>query len=177
MTNRLIPKLAVCSWSLRPGDPLDLMAQLQVLAFGACKSRWIHCGNRRRYGAGCRNCAPERGRAGFGHVRDGGGGLLDAGIHPAHRRRRAGCNLAGELAEYPGGGGDRGETRLKLVTFHAGFLPHEASDPEFQTLFQRLSLIADLFAAKGIELGLKPARKPPTHLAIFCKSWAGPTSG
>ena len=37
---------------------------------------------------------------------------------------------------------------LKLVTFHAGFLPHEETVPAFQKLFDRISRIADLFAPK-----------------------------
>src|SRR6185295_15153170 len=33
---------------------------------------------------------------------------------------------------------------LKLVTFHAGFLPHDESDPEFEKLQHRIRLVADL---------------------------------
>gem|GEM_PF-5395813 len=40
---------------------------------------------------------------------------------------------------------------LGLVTYHAGFLPHEESDPEFAKFFSR---IADLFPEKNIALAL-----------------------
>jgi L-ribulose-5-phosphate 3-epimerase len=36
---------------------------------------------------------------------------------------------------------------LKLVTFHAGFLPHDESDPAFAKLKSRIAQIADLFAS------------------------------
>ena len=47
------------------------------------------------------------------------------------------------------------QLRLKLVTFHAGFLPHEESDPAFKKLFDRILLIADRFVAKGIDLAFE----------------------
>ena len=41
------------------------------------------------------------------------------------------------------------------MTFHAGFLPHEESDPAFAKLLGRLAPIADLFAAKKMTIGLR----------------------
>jgi sugar phosphate isomerase/epimerase len=66
---------------------------------------------------------------------------------------------------------------LKLVTFHAGFLPHEPGDPRFQTLLHRLSLIADLFAAKGMELGLETGQETAETLAAFLQKLGRPNVG
>jgi sugar phosphate isomerase/epimerase len=66
---------------------------------------------------------------------------------------------------------------LKLVTFHAGFLPHEESDPRFKTLLQRVSMIADLFATKGIELGFETGQETADTLAAFLRKLNMPSVG
>jgi sugar phosphate isomerase/epimerase len=59
---------------------------------------------------------------------------------------------------------------LKLVTFHAGFLPHEESDPSFAKLLARLRQIADLFAAKTMTVGLETGQEEAGTLAAFLKT-------
>ena len=66
---------------------------------------------------------------------------------------------------------------LKLVTFHAGFLPHDSSDPKLQTLLQRLTAIADLFAAKRIDLGFETGQETATTLADFLRRLNRPNVG
>src|SRR4030095_8184239 len=56
---------------------------------------------------------------------------------------------------------------LKLVTFHAGFLPHEKGDPEFEKLQHRIRLVADLFAAKGIDLAFETGQESAETLKGF----------
>jgi hypothetical protein len=58
---------------------------------------------------------------------------------------------------------------LGLVTFHAGFLPHEESDPSFAKLLARLRQIADLFAAKNMAVGLETGQEEAGTLAAFLK--------
>src|SRR5437867_12062312 len=48
---------------------------------------------------------------------------------------------------------------LKLITFHAGFLPHLESDPGFGKLSARLAQVADLFLAQGMVLGLETGQE------------------
>jgi sugar phosphate isomerase/epimerase len=48
---------------------------------------------------------------------------------------------------------------LKLVTFHAGFVPHEESDPTFDKLLGRLGQVADLFLGQGVALGLETGQE------------------
>jgi sugar phosphate isomerase/epimerase len=59
------------------------------------------------------------------------------------------------------------ELGLRLVTFHAGFLPHDESDPEFDKLQHRLRLIADLFAAKGVDLACETGQETAETLKAF----------
>jgi sugar phosphate isomerase/epimerase len=53
---------------------------------------------------------------------------------------------------------------LRLVTFHAGFLPEEHSDPERAKLVRRLHDVADIFADEGVSLGLETGQETPGTL-------------
>ena len=63
-----------------------------------------------------------------------------------------------------------GRLGLKLVTFHAGFLPHEEKDPAFASLQDRIRRIADLFQARGIALGMETGRRSRTRWRCSCAS-------
>ncbi len=56
---------------------------------------------------------------------------------------------------------------FKLVTFHAGFLPHEESDPAFSKLLGRITKIADLFAQHNLDLGFETGQESADTLKIF----------
>jgi L-ribulose-5-phosphate 3-epimerase len=56
---------------------------------------------------------------------------------------------------------------LKLVTFHAGFMPHDESDPLFGRLMERIRKIADLFAEHGLDLGFETGQEEGKTLKIF----------
>jgi sugar phosphate isomerase/epimerase len=66
---------------------------------------------------------------------------------------------------------------LTLVTFHAGFLPHEESDPSFAKLLARLRQIADHVAARKITLGLETGQEEAGTLAAFLKKLDRPNVG
>ena len=48
---------------------------------------------------------------------------------------------------------------LRLVTFHAGFLPHEEKDPSFAKLLGRIRQVADLFAVEGMSIALETGQE------------------
>lgn len=48
---------------------------------------------------------------------------------------------------------------LKLVTFHAGYLPGSKSDPERRVLIDRINAIVDCFAAAGAEVALETGQE------------------
>jgi sugar phosphate isomerase/epimerase len=57
---------------------------------------------------------------------------------------------------------------LEYVMFHAGFLPHEPSDENFDKLLGRVRETADLFAAQGVKLGMETGQEAaPTLLQFF----------
>jgi sugar phosphate isomerase/epimerase len=57
--------------------------------------------------------------------------------------------------------------RLPLVTFHAGFLPHDENDPEVEKLRHRIRLIADVFAARQIDLAFETGQETAESLRHF----------
>ena len=66
---------------------------------------------------------------------------------------------------------------MKLVTFHAGFLPHDESDLGFRKLIERIGRVADLFAAKSIQLGFETGQETATCLQMFLDKLDRPTVG
>jgi L-ribulose-5-phosphate 3-epimerase len=64
-----------------------------------------------------------------------------------------------------------------LVTFHAGFLPHEESDPAFAKMLRRLAEVADIFAAEKIELGLETGQESAPVLAGLLQKLDRPNVG
>ncbi|MCC6271372.1 MAG: sugar phosphate isomerase/epimerase, partial [Microbacteriaceae bacterium] len=66
---------------------------------------------------------------------------------------------------------------LKLVTFHAGFLPHETGDPNFARLKQRLAQTADIFQIRGIALGLETGQETAAALCAFLRELNKPNVG
>ena len=61
---------------------------------------------------------------------------------------------------------------LKLVMFHAGFLPQEETDPNFAKMLRRLAETADVFQAANITLGLETGQETAPVLATFCRSFS-----
>ncbi|MEI7733223.1 MAG: sugar phosphate isomerase/epimerase family protein [Verrucomicrobiota bacterium] len=56
---------------------------------------------------------------------------------------------------------------FKIVMFHAGFLPHEESDPNFAKLVERLRKIAGAFAKQGIQVAFETGQEPAESLSRF----------
>jgi L-ribulose-5-phosphate 3-epimerase len=178
MANRLDSKLAVCSWSLRPADPRDLLAQLQGIGIRRVQialdplREWPSV-----WGVLPELCARHGvalvsgmfGTMGEDYstlesIQRTGGVVPDATWPENWRNIQAAADIAQKLG-------------LKLVTFHAGFLPHEPGGPRLQTLLQRITRIADLFAAKGMELGLETGQETAETLGAFLQKLDRPNVG
>jgi sugar phosphate isomerase/epimerase len=56
---------------------------------------------------------------------------------------------------------------LKLVTFHAGFVPHDPADPGFARMVGRLAAVAEIFAAANMQVGLETGQETADGLAAL----------
>jgi L-ribulose-5-phosphate 3-epimerase len=57
------------------------------------------------------------------------------------------------------------EHDIKTISFHAGFIPHDASDPEHEKLCGRLAAMADVFAEAGCVLLLETGQETAEDLS------------
>jgi sugar phosphate isomerase/epimerase len=170
MSNALSSRLAVCSWSLQPASAQQLVEQLQTigilrvqLALDPLRERpdvWGKTGallteQEIRIVSGMFGTigedysTPET-------IRHTGGVVPDQHWDANWRNIQANAETAVKLG-------------IKLVTFHAGFLPHEESDPDFKKLLDRIAKIADLFAGKGLTLGFETGQETAETLSLLLK--------
>jgi len=165
----LISRLAVCSWSLQPAGPQDLIAKLSEigvrrvqLALDPLREAPAVWGKTpilfQQAGiamvSGMFGCVGED-YSTLDTIRVTGGIAPDATWEPNRKNIHTTVALAQRLG-------------LKLVTFHAGFLPHDEQDPAFAKMKRRLSEVADIFGARDIALGLETGQETaPALLALL----------
>src|SRR5437879_2209605 len=151
----LTQRLAVCSWSLQPTRPQDLIAKLDEIGVRRVQ---LALDPLRDDPAVWRKTPELLQQAGiqlvsgmFGCEGEDYSTLdsirLTGGLAPVATWEQNQRNIQTIVALAQRAG-------LKLVTFHAGFLPHDEADPGFAKMKKRLSEVADLFAVRGLALGL-----------------------
>jgi sugar phosphate isomerase/epimerase len=178
ITSTIANRLAVCSWSLQPATPDQLFQSLESigiqrvqLALDPLRENpgvWGKFGDE----AAKRGVTIVSGMFGtvgedyttLDTIKASGGVVPDATWEQNWMNMQQIVTIAAQLG-------------LKLVTFHAGFLPHEESDPNFTKLFKRISQIADLFSQRGISLGFETGQETAGTLSQFLKQLNRPTVG
>jgi sugar phosphate isomerase/epimerase len=176
--NRAGERLAVCSWSLQSADPQELVAKLVAtgirrvqLALDPLRQSPAIWGetetlfrqNQIEIVSGMFGCLGEDYTT-LETIRATGGIAPDTTWEANLEAIRASAGIAAKLG-------------LRLVTFHAGFLPHEKSDPAFAKMLARLRTVADVFAARQIALGLETGQETAPALAAFLKELNHPNVG
>ncbi len=174
----LTKRLAVCSWSLQPTSPQDLLTKLQAtslrrvqLALDPLRDSPVVWGetaglfrqNKVAIVSGMFGCAGED-YSTLDTIRMTGGIAPDA----TWEQNRANIRATAALAKQLG---------LKLVTFHAGFLPHDENDPAFAKMLQRLAETADVFQGVGIKLGLETGQETAPALVQLLQKLNRPNVG
>jgi sugar phosphate isomerase/epimerase len=66
---------------------------------------------------------------------------------------------------------------IRLVTFHAGFLPHDSADPERARMMERLSVVARIFGDLGIAVAFETGQEPAPILVECLEELARPNVG
>lgn len=149
MKNLRIEQIGVCTWSLRPSDPSDLLRKVEAtnlrhvqLALDPLRRNPDTWGEapRQLRDAGIEIVSGMFGTIGEDYatpatIRKTGGVLPDE-HWPANWQ-----NIQ-QIAEIAAGLG------LQPVSSHAGFIPDDEADPAFGRLVERIRAIADLFAER-----------------------------
>ena len=163
-------RIGVCSWSLKPKDPADLVAKLKQvelnkvqLALGPLikEPAWADAGGRLKDAgvtivSGMMGCVGED-YSSIAAIRRTGGVVPDETWPATYENMKKAAPVAQALG-------------LKLVTFHAGFIPHDAKDPKFATVVQRIGQVADAFKAAGAQVALETGQERAEDLEAFLKA-------
>jgi sugar phosphate isomerase/epimerase len=64
-----------------------------------------------------------------------------------------------------------------LVTFHAGFIPHDAGDPERARVTARVREVVDVFADHGVEVAFETGQESAQTLVEFLRELERPRAG
>jgi sugar phosphate isomerase/epimerase len=176
--NSISERLAVCSWSLQPTSPQDLITKLQgtgirrvQLALDPLRESPGVWGETpvlfRQNGitiiSGMFGCVGED-YSTLDSIRATGGIAPDTTWEQNWKNIQATAALAQQLG-------------LKLVMFHAGFLPHDEKDANFVKMLRRLTEIADVFKAANISLALETGQETAPDLLQLLQQLKRPNVG
>ncbi len=151
---------AVCSWSLRPTSPADLVDAVTSCGLGAVqlaldplrRGDWAPAATVKRLGeAGIRIVSGMMEMEGEDYaslesIRETGGLRPDATWEANLAAASANAAVAAALD-------------LELVSFHAGFLPHDPDDPERGRMLDRLNAVAEAFSTRGVAVALETGQE------------------
>ena len=161
-------RLTVCSWSLRPKNPEELLTEIRQIGIPRIQLALDPL----RLEPKIRSALPKMLSEAGVKIVSGMFGTLGEDYSTMETIRRTGGVLPDEtwndnLANIQATANLAQNLELKLVTFHAGFVPHDQSDPGYEKMLHRLRLIADIFAAKKIELALETGQETAPALKEF----------
>jgi sugar phosphate isomerase/epimerase len=157
--------IAVCSWSLQASSPEELVERVRATGARAVQLALTPVAEKPEVWSGVFDALDAAGiEVASGMLETVGedystldtiratGGVVPDATWPATRARAA------QVAAIAGARG------IKLVTFHAGFIPHEPG-AERARLFGRLREIAFLFAARGARIAFETGQESAETLA------------
>jgi sugar phosphate isomerase/epimerase len=178
MNDTLFERLAVCSWSMQPSTPRDLVeklsaskiprAQLALDPLRESPALWrdtetLFRNNGLAIVSGMFGCVGED-YSTLETIRATGGIAPDN----TWSQNLANVDANAAIAERLG---------LSLVTFHAGFLPHEPTDPTLAKILKRIQKVADIFAAKNMIVALETGQETASSLVAVLQKLDCPNLG
>ena len=172
------PRIAVCSWSLRPESPDELIEAMKRLDIHSVQlalrplleNPAVWRGSIDALAAaGIRTISGMMGMAGEDYSTlesiAATGGVRPDSTWPRNQ------DLARRIAALAADAG------IGLVTFHAGFLPEDVNDPERAVLLDRLQNIASIFAECEIQIALETGQETASILAAALDSLSASNLG
>lgn len=160
MSNAGITRIGVCSWSMRPATPKELIEALKTLEINSVQlSLGPILENPAVWGEVIEELRLADIQLASGMMATLGEDYssLDSiartgGIRPdaTWEANRSHAQRIAELAA---------RSNINLVTFHGGFIPEDCNDPERAKLLDRLGVIADTFKDQSVMLGLETGQE------------------
>lgn len=165
---QFLDRLTVCSWSLQPSGPADLVRDLRTIGLARLQLDLDPFREQAAAWADAPALFAEHGiTAVSGMFRTVGEDYTTletirctGGIVPDATWEQNWSN-----AQVTAGNAAR--LGLTYVMFHAGFLPHDPADPDFAKVAGRVRRIARLFADHGITLGCETGQETAASLQAF----------
>lgn len=167
-----MPRLAVCSWSLQPTGPADLAAKVRECGLDAIQlaldpirtGEWDEAETVRAL-QDITLVSGMMGTKGEDYstletIKATGGVRPDETWPDNLEAAKANADLAAGLG-------------LKLVTLHAGFLPHDPSSPERATMLDRLNQIVGVFGDRGVSVAFETGQETADTLLSVLPSTPG----
>lgn len=170
--------LGVCSWSLKPTDPRDLVARVREAGLDAVQLALVPLHREpETWGE-----AVDQLRAAEVAILSGMFGTIGENYSSLETIARTGGVLPDEhwddnrtLIDHVAKLAARHE--IQTVSFHAGFIPEDESDPRYAKMQERLATIADRFAQDGLDLLLETGQETAEDLDRFLQSLDRPNLG
>jgi sugar phosphate isomerase/epimerase len=153
-------QIGVCSWSLQPSSPRDLLELLEQTDIRTVQLALVPLVEEPRIWAESIEILREHGvqvvsgmfqtahedYSTLETIRKTGGVCPDESWPETLKSAIRVADLAGEF-------------QIRLVTLHAGFIPHDAEDPQHEIMLHRLRQIVDVFAQRGVSVGLETGQE------------------
>lgn len=172
------PHLGVCSWSLGAQTPKELVERVRACGLDSMQLALEPLRRKLWKLADLRTALRDGGvevRSGMmaPHAEDYS--TLDTirrtgGVRPTQ-------HWATNLAIAHGDAALASELGLGLVTFHAGFLPHDSHDPEHADVLERLRKIVDVFAEFDIRVAFETGQETAGTLFAMLRELDRPNAG
>lgn len=160
-----ISALGVCSWSLQPESPEDLVKRLELTGLNRTQLALTPAVSDRDRWGGVIAAVVEAGMSiASGMMAPVGedyttldsiartGGIRPSTTWPANEA------MARAMAVLAGRSG------IELITLHAGFLPHDPDDPDRASMVSRLRLLGSIFSEQGCRLGFETGQESAATL-------------
>lgn len=170
--------LGVCSWSLQSLGPRDLLAGLETVGIDNVQLALVPLVEEPRIWADAAQILHENGvrvLSGMFATSQEDYTTLESiretgGVRP-DRTWPESLELAIRVADLAE------EVQIRLITLHAGFIPHEPEDPVRETVLHRLQQLVDVFAERGVSIALETGQETATTLLSALEALERPSVG
>ena len=177
MTQSIADRLAVCSWSLHPKDPAELIEKMQQIGIDKVQLALDPL----REGGAWKDAGRQLRDAGLSFV-GGMFGSVGEDYSTLETIKRTGGVVPDETWPETWANVQKivpiaADLRITYMMFHAGFLPHDPKDPNFRKLLDRVEQVAEAFGAAGIDVGMETGQEDAQTLLQFFEHVDRPNVG